>query len=288
MGGKITLIVRETSGDVEAYGSPTGQLPLSLSDPRLFSSHARDVHAWKERFIAPLATMRDDYMQHHETGTFAHPGTALYGEPPGIAPEEYGLILIDFATRSAVSMQTYCYEPAAVSLYSLTPEAIDEPHAKGVLPADSNAEREANLVRLIDSGAVRRMALPQPGDGYTSYTFKTHDISGTQALAKLKRLVSIQPSDKAGFILIEPAGWSFQTLPWNRQGMERALGALDERGIQLQKPEREQWLAFAKARLDMTEFELGSVASRLGLDVPHTGTLRGPMASINAPASPTL
>jgi hypothetical protein len=114
MGGSINVTVRKTDGQIFNLDSYTNSMPYWLRNIRIYNCD--DTHL-------------EEYIEEHR------PTAQLI--PTGTAPSGYGLVLVDYMTKTFLSMQGYC--------------GFDE---FSTIELTGRHERKENFLEFLDAGLI--------------------------------------------------------------------------------------------------------------------------------------
>lgn len=106
MGGSVQLVVRNKEGQITALPVWTNSMTaLLLKNPNFL---AGDMSYFDE-FVKYHRELMADYDANHVTRTFKDSNAGLFGSKPfgGMAPIEYGIVVIDFKEMKILDMQDY-------------------------------------------------------------------------------------------------------------------------------------------------------------------------------------
>lgn len=103
MGGTVAVTIREPDGKEHRMSRWTMAFPDLVHDPRFIAKDPTYIADYLKRWYE----MREDWIQNHETGKFKHRMTPCYGDGIHLAPDDYGLIVLDQKENRVLSMQSY-------------------------------------------------------------------------------------------------------------------------------------------------------------------------------------
>jgi len=103
MGGTVAVTVREPDGKEHRMSRWTNAFPDVVHDLRFI---AKDP-AYMAEYLKRWYDMREDWLANHETGEFKYNMTPCYGGSVYLAPDDYGLIVLDQQENRILSMQGY-------------------------------------------------------------------------------------------------------------------------------------------------------------------------------------
>lgn len=103
MGGSTGLTIREPDGTEHRMCRWTTMLPWAINNMRLINKDPEHIRAvlqeWKE--------MRADYERNKWNGKFKNNRTECYAPYPFLAPQEYGLVVVDMANEEILDYQGF-------------------------------------------------------------------------------------------------------------------------------------------------------------------------------------
>ncbi len=103
MGGSIAVTVREESGKEHRMCRWTNVLPAFVNNIRLINKDPEHL----QKYLKTWYEMKEDYERHKEKGNFEQNMTPVYAPYPFLAPNEYGLVVIDMQKNHILSYQDY-------------------------------------------------------------------------------------------------------------------------------------------------------------------------------------
>jgi hypothetical protein len=106
MGGSVQLVVRNKEGAITALPVWTNSMAsLLLKNPKFLAGD----FSYLTEFVNYHRELMADYDANHITRTFKDSNAGLFGSKPfgGLAPIEYGIVVIDFKTMKILDMQDY-------------------------------------------------------------------------------------------------------------------------------------------------------------------------------------
>lgn len=106
MGGSVQLVVRNKEGAITALPVWTNSMAsLLLKNPKFLAGD----FSYLTEFVNYHRELMADYEANHITRTFKDSNAGLFGSKPfgGLAPIEYGIVVIDFKTMKIIDMQDY-------------------------------------------------------------------------------------------------------------------------------------------------------------------------------------
>jgi hypothetical protein len=106
MGGSVQLVVRNKEGAITALPVWTNSMAsLLLKNPKFLAGD----FSYLTEFVNYHRELMADYDANHVTRTFKDSNAGLFGSKPfgGLAPIEYGIVVIDFKEMKIIDMQDY-------------------------------------------------------------------------------------------------------------------------------------------------------------------------------------
>lgn len=276
MGGSVQLVVRNKEGQITALPVWTNSMTaLLLKNPNFL---AGDL-SYLNDFVTYHRELMADYDANHVTRTFKDSNAGLFGSKPfgGLAPVEYGIVVIDFKEMKILDMQDYT-NPSAIygsfkrtvgqkdlQLVSLTSSGkdvqdIEEFISKGYIKTvKTSYESDINY----DISELRTLhdvlnLLDDKLDGVEVPTaFKSHDMTTLLSiLGKNAEDLNI-PSDfklpetesfQLDFV-IDQKGFEMITYkPRSKSNIKQAKELMLKLGFDLTSSDSERWDLFAKSR----------------------------------------
>lgn len=106
MGGSVQLVVRNKEGAITALPVWTNSMAsLLLKNPKFLAGD----FSYLTEFVNYHRELMADYDANHVTRTFKDTNAGLFGSKPfgGLAPVEYGIVVVDFKEMKIIDMQDY-------------------------------------------------------------------------------------------------------------------------------------------------------------------------------------
>lgn len=106
MGGSVKVIIRKEDGTINAMTRWTNSLSWLLHTPDCFISTENDAF---NRYMRSFNDMKADYDKHKHDGQFELNMTDVYFYEgcDTLAPVEYGIVVMDYKTKTLISSQGY-------------------------------------------------------------------------------------------------------------------------------------------------------------------------------------
>jgi hypothetical protein len=227
MGGVVTVVLREPSGELLKMFRWTNVLPDSLTDPRLFSE---DPSGWCEDFKREWLKMRADYQAHHEAGDYECNMTPVYFPEGPAAPSEYGIVFIDLQNKAILSMQDFCCEPATIWIPSLRLQ-----------------ERAARAHELIRKGIVSRLVVRRGAAAKGALLQIPKDGDKEEAFQEVCELAE-EKKGVDGHLLIEPPGFDIKRYDGIDGVMKFRAAAEESLGYSFTEEDNLAWLGWIERK----------------------------------------
>lgn len=103
MGGTVGVTIRRADGRehrMARWTNPLGHIFLNLK-------FIEGEDSFFDEYISMWDDMREDWLDNHRTKQFRHDMTPCYGDWPYLAPVSYGLVVIDYKTKTILHSQGY-------------------------------------------------------------------------------------------------------------------------------------------------------------------------------------
>jgi hypothetical protein len=114
MGGTVAVSVRKPDGSIVNMHRWTNIFPYALFNVDFLYAHFDE---WYSDFTKTWLDMKADYEKNKDTGHFELNMTDVYfPSPEGLAPVDYGIIVIDFLKHKVYSSQNYCHLNGTIAL----------------------------------------------------------------------------------------------------------------------------------------------------------------------------
>lgn len=106
MGGVVKVIIRKEDGTVQSMTRWTNNLSWLTHTPDCFIGTDNDSF---RRYMKTHDDMQADYEAHKHDGKFKFVTTVSYffNGWDSIAPEDYGIVVMDYKTKTLISSQGY-------------------------------------------------------------------------------------------------------------------------------------------------------------------------------------
>jgi len=104
MGGSVNVFLRDNDRNFYKMTRWTNTLPWFLD----CIGHAEDDEKHIEDYLEQWLGMKDDWKKNKKSGSFEHNMTpAYFPSPTRICRSEYGLVFVDYITKTVISCQDY-------------------------------------------------------------------------------------------------------------------------------------------------------------------------------------
>lgn len=138
MGGIVSVTVRR-KGEEFRMQRWTNSLPWFALNDRLYEGGEDHLNDYLEQWLL----MKGDYEKNKDTGKFEYNMTDAYFPSSGLCPDGYGLVVVDYDTKTILSMQDYCY--------------FNDINTAGILLDKDNTSEESRYAifkRLVEKGYI--------------------------------------------------------------------------------------------------------------------------------------
>lgn len=219
MGGTIGFTIREKSGKEHRMFRWTNAFPNFFNDIKFIEQD--------EQHLKKYLRVWYDMVKAYESGdTSELPMADVYVPGAGLYPSEYGLIVVDYASNTVLSLQEY--------------SAIGEMntfHFSNVIdgrPKDEDSEREAQrIMRLFEAGRMIRMNTPD--------NRKSIDIRGFS----MEQLAKVY-----AYVVLDMSPWKIINFDFDRKGFNTLKEAIKGLGFEFSEEEEKGWTEFFEWRFD--------------------------------------
>lgn len=224
MGGSIGWTIRKEDGQEFRMSRWTNIIIDTITDDFL----AGDPTLFDEAMESWLA-MKADWEKHKEDGKFEHPMTNAYDPYPyGLKPDEYGIIVTDFKTKTLVSCQYYT---------NFTQ------HSPDIYGKDFMPDRYEKYKRWFETGRFvsvsewkNRVATTVSFDDFMSFNqLNTYDefLDFLRGGEKKQRYFSVTVKP--------PEGWTFFEFGETKDDRRQALAKIKELGFEISEDEQKEF-----------------------------------------------
>ena len=139
MGGNVAVTLREPDGTEHRMNRWTNTMSWFVNNMKFVNKEPDHIKAYLDRWNE----MRTDWELNKGTGKFEFPMTDCYAPYPFLAPDGYGLVVLDMKENVILSCQGYCKFGAiyvATIALDIHPSTIHD-------PADLEDERESVIAK---------------------------------------------------------------------------------------------------------------------------------------------
>lgn len=223
MGGNIAWTIRREDGDEYRMSRWTNIFPDVITDEFL----SGDSDAFDEA-LAQWFELKKDWATNGPTGPFKHSMTPAYAPYPyGLRPDEYGIILVDFVTKTLISCNHYTsFDHIFVSSSWWSPRIFG--YAERIKKHEQlYALGRITSVRRWDSQARALLQEPLP------------------EAKSFRELVELTGRGDDGWVQLNidpPPGWTFTDITSDTiEGRQATLATILALGFQLSEDEKQDW-----------------------------------------------
>lgn len=273
MGGSVQLVVRNKEGAITALPVWTNSMAsLLLKNPKFLAGD----FSYLTEFVNYHRELMADYDANHVTRTFKDSNTGLFGSKPfgGLAPIEYGIVVIDFKEMKIIDMQDYT---SASSIYMALKRTVGGQDLEVVSLSNSGKDVQ-DIEEFISKGFIKAVKTSFESDIHYDISdqrtlhdvlnfldeklhnveipmaFKFQDM--TNVLKSLDNQLSLDPVIKLremeSFqldLIIDQQGFEVLTYkPRNLENISKVKEEMIKLGFPLTDLDVEQWDFFMKTR----------------------------------------
>jgi len=274
MGGLVQLVVRSKEGQITALPVWTNSMSaLLLKNPNFL---AGDL-SYLNDFVSYHRELMADYDANHITRTFKDSNAGLFGSKPfgGLAPVEYGIVVIDFKEMKILDMQDYTN---ASSIYGSFKRTVGEKDLQ-LVSLTSSGKDVQDIEEFISKGYIKNVKtayeseinydvsdlrtlhdvlnlLDDKLEGVEVPTaFKSHDMNTLLSILGKNAEELNMPADfklpetesfQLDFV-IDQKGFEMMTYkPRSKSNIKEAKEMMLQLGFKLTECDSERWDSFAK------------------------------------------
>lgn len=173
MGGTVQLVVRNKNGAITALPVWTNSMAsLLLKNPKFLAGD----FSYLTDFVNYHRELMADYDANHITRTFKDSNAGLFGSKPfgGLAPVDYGIVVIDFKEMKIIDMQDYTN---ASAIYVSLKRTVGGQDLQAVSLSSSGRDIQ-DIEEFISKGYVKRVKTSFESDiNYDISDLRTlHDV----------------------------------------------------------------------------------------------------------------
>lgn len=211
MGGSLAITIRQSNGKEYRMLRWTNSLPNFITNPKFF----KEDKQWFKDYMEPWFDMKKDYEQNKTTGKFKLNMTDCYFPYSYLAPADYGLVVIDFKTKTLLTMQGYS-DLNSIML-----------HKKGGF-IDKWTQKNYN--ELKNAGLIK---------GYSIYDRLKKNF-------KLLKTPNLSEKNPFVFAMIhfKNAGWTYKRFEDTQNGKNAFKKKIMLLGFKLSKTEEKMWKGY--------------------------------------------
>lgn len=197
MGGFVEITLRERNGKIHKMSRYTGSVSHFIDNDKLFEMDRKHIEKYTQK--------------------------GIYDDEAKLAPEEYGIIVVDLKTKTILS----CNDYTSFGKTSLVSMRLDNEN-RNVITEDSNSA--TIFKRLFDKGYVI---------GY--YTFKDKEnLTKVDTWGEVENM--IKDERKHGILFkIDPPGWTIVNYKGDSKSLSQMKDKVKELGFELTESEESDW-----------------------------------------------
>jgi len=243
MGGSIAVTARKTNGEVIRMCRWTNPLPEFFQNVRWLDSDETHLNEYNKIWFE----MREDYKRNAPgpepdinedekawdtwSNGFEHNMTPVYAPYPFLAPHAYGLVVIDYQTKTLLSMQGYS------GLIEILSSWLADVGARLELTEDPH-EDELRLQKLFERGCV--CVVP----------WSARDLENARKVSSLEKARKLCANGgwKKHRFFMDPSPWTMTRFPETREGLRDFRERLEQLGFCLTDEEQALWDDYERER----------------------------------------
>jgi hypothetical protein len=146
MGGALALTIRLEDGTQYRMNQWTNSMPGILHASDFLDGTPQGI----DGAVSHWLEMKADWEAHRGDKAYEHPMTPAYGPYPyGLKPSEYGLVVVDFVSKTILSLQGYSNLERAMLVRQVY----------GVHANESSPHKVEELAELVDAGRIKEYRL---------------------------------------------------------------------------------------------------------------------------------
>jgi hypothetical protein len=273
MGGSVQLVVRNKEGAITALPVWTNSMAsLLLKNPKFLAGD----FSYLTEFVNYHRELMADYDANHVTRTFKDSNAGLFGSKPfgGLAPIEYGIVVIDFKEMKIIDMQDYT---SASNIYMAVKRTVGGQDLE-VVSLSSSGKDVQDIEEFISKGFIKAVKTSFESDiNFDISDLRTlHDVLNflddklhnvdipmsfkfqdmSSVLKSLDKHLSIDPMIKLremeSFqldLVIDQQGFEVLTYkPRNRENISKVKEEMIKLGFPLTACDNDRWELFEQSR----------------------------------------
>jgi len=273
MGGSVQLVVRNKEGAITALPVWTNSMAsLLLKNPKFLAGD----FSYLTDFVNYHRELMADYDANHVTRTFKDSNAGLFGSKPfgGLAPIEYGIVVIDFKEMKIIDMQDYT---SASNIYMAVKRTVGGQDLE-VVSLSSSGKDVQDIEEFISKGFIKAVKTSFESDiNFDISDLRTlHDVLNfldeklhnvdipmsfkfqdmSSVLKSLDKHLSIDPMIKLremeSFqldLVIDQQGFEVLTYkPRNRENISKVKEEMIKLGFPLTACDNDRWELFEQSR----------------------------------------
>ncbi len=103
MGGSVAVTLRKPDASEFRMTRWTNSMPWGICNMKMFTADEKHMDEYLEQWLG----MKKDWDKNHVGGNFKYPMTDCYFPSAGLAPDGYGLVVVDHINNVILDMQGY-------------------------------------------------------------------------------------------------------------------------------------------------------------------------------------
>ena len=185
--------------------------------------------SYLDEYIARWDDMRADWIDNNITGNFRHNMTPCYGDWTHLAPTGYGLVVIDYKSKTVLHSQNY----SALTMF-LGTTFLEESMYMGV-----EEWPEPHVVALCKSGRVSRTTYVRDGEP------THHSLTDWHKEAKRANDITSRMLDRYP---VDMGDWTFERFGESGNDLTKMRDRLVDLGFEFNEDEEAAWDEFIAER----------------------------------------
>lgn len=245
MGGSLGFTIRKADGTEHRMCRWTNATPEFINSEKFLNEDEEHF----SNFMLAWNDMREDFL----SGKNEHNMTMVYAPYPFLAPMDYGLVVVDYKTKTILSLQGY------TSYGRLLASSVIMAIRHSDRPSEEDLECIENFESLYKAGRIKQVNGYLPEKDFEPTTVELPDFA--LGLDEIKGLVHASKK----FKLIDGVVWSefpIDMSPWkiidfeeSGSGVAALRKAVEDLGFIITTEEEEHWKEFAEMFKDEEEEE---------------------------------